>query len=250
MPCPTPLHAGTRRRRALRALVVKGRRGEGPRATLRVAHNGAAERLPGWALEPRMGITAFAAAPRCAALSADPGVFQEERFAFLNVVPRPVAAQIAIAKRAPPASAGEGGREPASGAPAHDVLRPSGGDAVPPESKPAAERPPANLDRRQNCRESRPAVELPGISTGGRTAANLDRRQNCRASRPAAELPRRGDAVPPRVTQTSPCGYIWQKHRVDMSTRGLNCIRSAAVKRQRNDSHSVRLRSHASRRLR
>src|SRR3977135_4225953 len=99
----------------------------------------------GGCLTPRMGITAFTAAPRCAALSADPGVFQEERFAFLNVVPRRGAAKIASAKRAPPASAGEGGREPASGAPAHDVLRPNGGDAVPPEAKPAAERPTPNL---------------------------------------------------------------------------------------------------------
>src|SRR5580704_12531044 len=78
--------------------------------------------------------------------------------------------RIAIAKRAPPASAGEGGREPASGAPAHDVLRSDGGDAVPPESKPAAERAYANLDRRQNCRASRPAAE--------RAYANLDRRQD------------------------------------------------------------------------
>jgi hypothetical protein len=131
-----------------------------------------------------------------------------------------VAAQIAIAKRAPPASAGEGGQEPASGAPAHDVLRLDGGDAVPPESKPAAERPPANLDRRQNCRASPPAAELPCIPPGGRVAgresrpaaelpghlhrwqfaratqpaagwpdANLDRRQNCRASPPVAVRP-------------------------------------------------------------
>src|SRR5580704_17611287 len=99
--------------------------------------------------------------------------------------------RIAIAKRAPPASAGEGGREPASGAPAHDVLRPDGGDAVPPESKPAAERPPANLDRRQNCHAARTAAgrpdanlsrrqsRQPRISTGGRAAP--------RESRPAAE---------------------------------------------------------------
>ena len=98
-----------------------------------------------------------------------------------HVVARPVAAQIASAKRSPPASAGEGGREPASGAPAHDVLRPNGGDAVPPESKPAAERPHANLDRRQNCRATRPAAERPH--------ANLDRRQNARASPPAADRP-------------------------------------------------------------
>ncbi|MEA2617424.1 MAG: hypothetical protein QOE72_3207, partial [Chloroflexota bacterium] len=39
-----------------------------------------------------MGITAFPMAPRCAAVTADRGVFQEERFAFLNVVPRRVAA--------------------------------------------------------------------------------------------------------------------------------------------------------------
>src|SRR3977135_1784968 len=112
----------------------------------------------GGCLRPRMGITAFTAAPRCAALSADPGVFQEERFAFLNVVPRRVAAQIAIAKRAPPASAGEGGRALGGAAPrAHcrRYLAPRSPrpppPPPPPESKPAAERPHANLDRRQNC---------------------------------------------------------------------------------------------------
>ena len=38
---------------------------------------------------------------------------------------------------ASPASAGEGGREPASCASAQDVLRPNGGDAVPPEKNTA-----------------------------------------------------------------------------------------------------------------
>jgi hypothetical protein len=107
-----------------------------------------------------------------------------------HVVARPVAAQIASAKRSPPASAGEGGREPASGAPAHDVLRPNGGGRSPPRVKTGG---------RAGVRESQPAAELPGISTGGRTAAHLHRRQSGRTRistrwlRIGAEQDHRGD---------------------------------------------------------
>jgi hypothetical protein len=174
MPGPTPLHAGTRRRRALRALIVTGPPVEGPRATHGVAHNGAAERLHGWVLEAPHGHHGLPAAP---SRPPSPRIVRvsKRNAQRSRLVPRPVAAQIASAKRAPPASAGEGGREPASGAPAHDVLRPDGGDTVPPESKPVAERPHANLHRRQNCRASPP---------GGRSAEHPHRRQNCRASPP------------------------------------------------------------------
>jgi hypothetical protein len=176
---------------------VTGPRVEGPRATLRVAHTHPPSGFTGGSLTPRMGIT-----PSRRRLAASPSPWivrvsrrNEQRS---SLVPRPVEEQIASAKRAPPASAGEGGQEPASGAPAHDVLRLDGGDAVPPESKPAAERPPANLDRRQNCRASPPAAEQPAslptaerpsYSTGGRAAELLHRPQNSRATRPMAERP-------------------------------------------------------------
>jgi hypothetical protein len=63
------------------------------------------------------------------------------------------------------------------------------GGRSPPESKPAAERLAAKLNRRQNSHASPPAAELPRISTGGRTAGHPHRRQNSRASPPAAEPP-------------------------------------------------------------
>jgi hypothetical protein len=67
-----------------------------------------------------MGITRDPVAPRCAALSADVGVSQEERCAFLIGTS---AGGCANCEREALAAgeAGEGGREPASGAPAHDV---------------------------------------------------------------------------------------------------------------------------------
>jgi hypothetical protein len=141
------------------------------------------------------------------------------------------------AKRASPASAGvEGGSAGLGRASARCLALDGGRRSLPPvktpwrncrDPQPAAERPPANLNRRQNCRasppggrperpppaadrpsiptrgraarrESRPATEQPGISTGGRTAgasrpaaerpdANFHRRQIRRASPPASQ---------------------------------------------------------------
>jgi hypothetical protein len=172
MPWHTPLRAGTRRRRALRALVVTGPPVEVPGGTLRVPHTGPAERLHGWALEPRMGITAFPVSPRCAALSADRAVFQEEREAllasYLGRWLRKLRARSARRRRVP--ARGGGSRHRARQR-TMSCDR-AGGTQSPPsqnrrqnDAQPAAERAAANLNRRQNSRASQPAPEHPRIST-------------------------------------------------------------------------------------
>jgi hypothetical protein len=230
MPWHTPLHAGTRRRRALRALVVTGPPVEAPRATLRVAHNGAAERLPGWALEPRMGITAFPVAPRW---PSSPRVVRFSRRNASALLSGTSAGGEANSDREASA-AGEcrrGGAGAGIGRASARCLATERGGRSPPRVKTGG-RSAEHPHRRQNSRASPPAVEQPrlsarwqigrapppaaeqpGISTGGRTAAPLrtlaDRPSTPTGGRTAEHLHRRQirRATPPAADRrVTPAG--------------------------------------------
>ncbi|MDB5067856.1 MAG: hypothetical protein JWM18_4290 [Chloroflexi bacterium] len=119
-------------------------------------------------------------APHCAALSADRAGFQEQRSRCSCGTS---AGGEANCEREALA-AGEcrrGGAGAGIGRASARCLATRRGGRSPPRVKTRG---------RAGVRESRPAAELPGISTRGRTAGHLDRRQSARReSQPAAELP-------------------------------------------------------------
>ncbi|MDB5064747.1 MAG: hypothetical protein JWM18_1181, partial [Chloroflexi bacterium] len=215
-PPPRPDSRPTRASRACR----EGSAGRGTTSNAARCSHRPPERLPGWALEPRMGITAFPVAPRCAALSAEPEIFQEQRSRCSRGASagwlRKLRARSARRRRVP--ARGGGSRHRARQRTMS--CDQTGGTQSPPsknrrQSGPTristGGRTAGHLHRRQNCRASPPAAEHPGIPTGGGTAGHPHRRQNSRASPPEAEHPGipTGGGTPghphrPRNTRASP----------------------------------------------
>ncbi|MEA2614921.1 MAG: hypothetical protein QOE72_704 [Chloroflexota bacterium] len=143
----------------------------------------------GGALEPRMGIMRDPAAP---SRPPSPRIvrFSKSNAGVARVVPRRVAAPNSDREASAAGECRRGGAGAGIGRASARCLATERGGRSPPRVKTGGRAAP---------RESRPAAELPGISTGRRTAAplhpvadrpsNSTRPQNARASPPAADRP-------------------------------------------------------------